>query len=218
VELVDWHPIWQFLVQALVAAGTLGLAVVTTVLVLKTKGMVEVSRRALEIGVRPLLADPRPAGPEAPEETLLFGAPGRISPSVRQGSIFWNSTKDGGVSHFSVAFENVGEGVAAIAAWRTEPELPGDVYASRKFVPVGSLLRINVSVLRGLPGAEPFADQWWAMGGIDVVVDYSDTCGGELLTSIAAIRQYATQGPFVQEITVRRKSDGQLLAAGRSSY
>jgi hypothetical protein len=206
------------MVQALVAAGTIGLAAVTLALVLKTKGMVEVSRRALEVGVRPFLADPRPIGPETLKETLAFGAPGRISPSVPHGSIFWNSTEDGGVSHFSIAFENVGAGTAAITAWRTEPKLPGNVYASRKFAPVGSLLRINVSVLIGLPGAEMFANHWWAMNGIKTVVDHSDTCGGELLTSTAYISQCATQGPFVQEITVHRKSDGQLLAAGRSSY
>jgi hypothetical protein len=215
---MTWHPGWQLLVEILVAVGTLGLAGVTLGLVIKTKGMVDVSRVAFELSVRPFLADPRPAESRTQQETILFGAPGRISPSVPYGSLFWDRGVGGGVDHFSVAFENVGTGVAAILGWRTEPALPGDIYASRKFVPVGSLLRINVSVLHGLPGAERFVDQWWAMEGVEVIVEYSDTSGGEVLTSTASIRQYATQGPFVQQIALRRKSDGKLLAEGRSSY
>ncbi len=56
------------------------------------------------------------------------------------------------------------------------------------------------------------------MDGIDVIVDYTDTNGGEVLTSTATIRQYATQGPTVQQIEITRKSDGQVLATGASSY
>lgn len=215
---MGWHPGWTFAVQALVAAGTLGLAAVTLVLVLKTKGMVDVSRKALEVGVRPLLADPRPSSPGAPDEQILFGAPGRISPTVPYGRLYWDTDEDGGVSHFSLAFENVGAGVAAISGARTEPPIPGEIYISRKFVPVGALLRLNVSIQRILPGGERFKDQWWAMEGINVSVDYSDVAGGEVLTSTASIREFAVQGPFVQEITVRRASSGEVLARGRSSY
>lgn len=215
---MTWHPAWQFVAEILVAPGTLGLAGATLALVSKSRGMMQVSQRALEAGVRPLLADPQFVDASRPDETLLFGAPGRISPSVPYGSLFHDQMADGGVSHFSVAFENVGSGVAAIHGWRTEPNLPGDVYASRKFVPVGSLLRINVSVLRGMPGAERFDDQWWAMDGIDIIVEYSDTYGGHTLISTASIRQYATQGPFVQGITVQKVTDGVVIASGTSSY
>lgn len=69
-----------------------------------------------------------------------------------------------------------------------------------------------------MPGAERFKDQWWAMEGIDVIVDYTDTDGGEVLTSTATIRQYATQGPTVQQMVITRKSDGQVLATGKSSF
>jgi hypothetical protein len=173
----------------------------------------------LNLGIRPLLADPRPAGfSDIQEEQLLFGAPGRISPTVPWGKLWWDRQPDGSVSHFSVAFENIGSGPAAIVAWRTTPGFNGDVYVSRKFVPVGSLLRVNVSVLTAMPGAERFKDHWWAMEGIEVIIDYTDTNGGEILTSTASIRQYATQGPTVQQIEITRKSDGQVLATGKSSY
>jgi hypothetical protein len=89
---------------------------------------------------------------------------------------------------------------------------------SRKFVPIGSLLRVNVSINLGMPQSDRFKSQWWAVDGIDVSVDYKDTNGGELFTSTATIRQYATQGPTVQQITITRKSDGYMLATGESSY
>ena len=218
-EGMQWHPGWEFTVQVLVALGTLGLAAVTLALVLKTKGMVEVTQSTFRVGIRPLLADPRPPGfAETQEEKLLFGPPGRISPTVAWGKLWYEAADDGSVRHFSVAFENVGAGSAAIVACRTVPELPGSIHVSRKFVPIGTLLRVNVSVHAEMQGGEPFRDQWWAMGGISVMVDYTDTDGGETLMSTAIIRQYATQGPFVQEITITRKSDGRVLATGQSSY
>lgn len=234
-DTAGWHPGWAFVVQLLVALGTLGLAGVTVALVVKTKGMVEVSkdavvvsRNALEVGIRPLLADPRPHRQDDRDETILFGAPGRISPTVQRGSFFSNFIYDfnhegvtpKGGSHFSVAFENIGQGPAAISAWRTEPEFPGDVYVSRKFVPVGEIVRVNVSVLRGNPETARFDNFQWATGwgdqeAIKIIVEYSDTAGGETLVSTATLQQYATQGPFVKSITVHRKSDGTQLALGR---
>ena len=216
---MEWHPGWQFVVELLVAVGTLSLAAATLFLVIRTSGIVDVSERALSVGLRPLLADPRPAAfSDSQQEQLLFGAPGRISPTVPWGRLWWDHLPDGSVPHFSVAFENGGSGPAAIVGWRTTPGFGGDVYVSRKFVPVGSLLRVNVSVQTAIPDAERFKDQWWAMEGIDVTVDYTDTDGGEVLTSTATIWQYATQGPTVQQMVITRKSDGQVLATGKSSY
>jgi hypothetical protein len=104
-----WHPGWQFVVELLVAVGTLSLAAVTFSLVRRTAGMVDVSERALSVGIRPLLADPRPAGfSDFQDEQLLFGAPGRISPTVPWGQLWWQSNSDGSVPYFSVAFENIG--------------------------------------------------------------------------------------------------------------
>jgi hypothetical protein len=217
---MQWHPGWEFTVQVLVALGTLGLAAVTLALVLKTKGMVETTEYAFRVSIRPLLADPKPAGfTETQDERLLFGPPGRISPVVQWGKLWWESSEDDrSVRHFSVAFENIGTGPAAVVACRTIPEIPGSLSLSRKFVPVGTLLRVNVSVHPEMPGGEPFKDQWWAMGKISVAVDYTDTDGGELFTSTAVIGQYATQGPFVEKITITRDSDGSVLATGESSY
>jgi hypothetical protein len=214
---MQWHPGWQFVVELLVALGTLSLAAVTLFLALRTARMVHVSERTLSGGIRPLLADPTPAGPDTQDEQLLFGAPGRISPTVPWGKVWWESNPDGSVYHFSVAFENIGSGPAAIVAWRTSLNA-GEVYVSRKFVPVGSLLRVNVSLLLTGPDVDRFKSQWWAMKGINVIVDYTDTNGGEVLTSTATIRQHVTQGPTVQQITIARKSDGRVLATGESSY
>jgi hypothetical protein len=214
---MTWHPAWELAIQILVALGTLSLAVVTLALVLKTRGMVEVAQSQLELGIRPLLVDPSPRLEDEPPERLLFGAPGRISPSVPAGELFWQENGTGGVSHFSVAFENLGSGIAAVRAWRTNPLIPGNVYVSRNFVPVGTLLRVNISVLPG-PMAERFKDHWWAIDGIDVEVDYTSMSDGEILTSVASIKQYATQGPFVQEVKVFRQSDGRVIAEGRGSY
>ncbi|MDG7000321.1 MAG: hypothetical protein JRN15_14555 [Nitrososphaerota archaeon] len=213
-----WHPAWIFAVDVLVAAGTLGLAAITFMLSLKTKEMAEASRKASQLSVQPLLADPRLPISEASEEQILFGAPGRISPKVPYGKLFYHKDKDGRVSHFSLAFENIGAGTAAIHSAKVEPPIPGDIYISRKFVPVGSLLRVNVSVLPGLPGSKQFEGHWWAMEGIEISVDYSDVAGGETLTSTASIRQYAVQDPFVREITIRRAASGEILAIGQSSY
>lgn len=213
-----WHPAWTFGVELLVAAGTLSLAAVTLVLALKTKGMVDVSRRALQVSVQPLLADPRPPNPGTPDEHIQFGAPGRISTTAPYGKLYWWQDKDGEVTHFSLAFENIGAGTAAIHGARIEPPIPGDIYISRKFVPVGALLRLNISILQDLPGSEQFKNHWWAMKGIEVSVDYSDVAGGGSLTSTASIRQFATQCPFVQEITVRRTASGEVIARGQSSY
>jgi hypothetical protein len=218
-SMSEWHPAWAFFVQVMVALGTLGLAVATVILALKTRGMERVAQEALEVGARPLLVDPSPSQSSKATERLQFGAPGRISPDVPYGQLWYQlDERDHSCSHFSVAFENVGGGVAAIRAWRVTPSAPGDKYVSRKFVPVGALLRVNVSVLQHMPGSEQFSDGWWAMNGVSVEVDYTSTYGGEEFTSIAEIRQYATQGPFVQTITVKRKSDGAVLAEGRGLY
>ena len=128
---MQWHPGWQFVVELLVAVGTLSLAAVTLFLVIRTSGIVEVSERALSVGLRPLLADPRPAGfSDTQQEQLLFGAPDRISPTVPWGRLWWDHLPDGSVPHFSVAFENIGSGPAAIVGWRT---LSGGAARQRRF-------------------------------------------------------------------------------------
>ena len=229
-----WHPGWSFVIEALVAGGTLSLAGVTFVLATRTQGMetqtkkmaeatktaAEAQGEAIALSVRPFLADPSPRGFTSIDEELLFGAPGRISVRVQRGTFWSDDSDDGGIDHFSLAFENVGTGVAAIVDARTDPSFPGDVYVSRKFVPVGSLVRVNVSVLKHLSGTgtERFSTHWWAMDGISVIIEYTDTNGGDATSSRAEIRQYATQAPFVQEIIVSRLSDGMPLAIGKSSY
>jgi hypothetical protein len=212
-----WHPALLFTTEALVAAGTLSLAFGTFLLARRTSGMADAERRSLRLAVRPFLADPSPTKFTDVHEQLQFGAPGRISVEVRRGD-FWHEMSGPSGGHFSVAFENVGSGVAAVVSARVEPPLRGDVYVSRRFVPTGEIIRVNVSVL-DLPaeGKSPLG-QWWAMEGVDVLIEYSDTIGEARLLSRASIRQYATQGPFVQEITVSDLVEDKVLAVGRGSY
>ncbi len=91
---------------------------------------------------------------------------------------------------------------------------------SRKFVPVNEIVRVNISILADISDMERFKDQWWAMDGFAVSVEYADSDGRQRLVSRAEIRQYATQGPFVQEIAVfkmkgKRKEP---LVTGKGSY
>ena len=184
-----------------VTLATVVLAIVTAGLVVVTSLQVWLARSARDQVVRPLLADPmaRPKGEDP--ETIQFGAPGRATVSVPPGCLYFSEPGQGAFQ-FSVAFENIGTGVAIIHAAHTEPAFHGDVYVSRKFAPVGSLIRVNVSVLGGMVGSDRFADNWWAMDGISVIIDYTDASGRQRQSSRAEIRQYATQGPFVQHITV----------------
>jgi len=198
--------------------ATLILAALTLGLVGVTFLQVRLSRRSLDLSIRPLLVNPGPDRADEGTDRILFGAPGRISVDVPRGAFFHQG---GGAGNFylSTAFENIGAGAAAIIKARTEPNLPGQVYASRTFVPVGSMVRVNVSVLIGQPGTERFKDQWWAIDGLTIAVDYSDADGGQVLTSRAIIRQYATMGPHIEELTVSSGGNrGKVIAVGRGSY
>jgi hypothetical protein len=159
-----------------VTLATVVLAIVTAGLVVVTYFQVRLARSARDQAIRPLLADPMPRRAEDEPEMLLFGAPGRASVSVPQGHFYFSEAGTGSFQ-LSVAFENIGAGVAAILSAHTEPRFHGDVNVSRKFAPVGALVRVNVSVLGGTAGSERFADQWWAMDGISVIIDYTDASG-----------------------------------------
>jgi hypothetical protein len=178
--------------------------------------MEHVAKDALLVGVRPLLADPTLASDNS-AETLIFGAPGRISPDVPYGKLWFDFNEDGTLAHFSVPFENVGSGVAGVSSARVVPNPNGDVYVSRKFVPVGALLRVNVSVLHPNTDTEQFQSDRWAVNGVLVHVDYTSSYDGEKFTATADIRQYATQDPFVQSITIASK-DGTVVVSGQSLY
>jgi hypothetical protein len=200
-----------------VTVATLMLAALTAGLVVVTYLQGRLARRELELSIRPLLVNP---GHELADEGLdriLFGAPGRISVEVPRGELFYRGS---GSKNFylSVAFENIGAGAAAIIDARTEPSFPGQVYVSRTFVPVGSLVRVNVSVLVGEPGTERFENEWWAMDGPVVIVRYSDTNGGQVMVSRATIKQYATMGPHIEELTVCSGNGQRVIAHGRGSY
>jgi hypothetical protein len=200
-----------------VTTATLVLASVTGGLVLVTLFQVVLSRRALDQSIRPLLADPTRSQGDSDTEQILFGAPGRDSVAVHRGKFYLHRTTGG--LQLSVPFENVGAGVAAITGARTEPAA-GEAYISRGFVPVGGSVRINVSILLGLPTTKKFEDAGpWAYEGFSVIIDYTDARGKQKRSSRAEIRQYATQGPFVQSISVtERRWMQDVTTTGRVSY
>ncbi|WP_134438965.1 hypothetical protein [Methylacidiphilum caldifontis] len=173
----------------------------------------------LALSVRPLLVDPY-LGIDNPEkETVVFGAPGRATLKVPKGQLYFTPPGEG-TFYLSVAFQNVGPGIAAITKAYTEPEIPGEVKISRRFVPTDGLVRVNVSVLLGLAGTERFSTDWWAMGGLSLFVEYTDSTGEQRLASEAVIRQYATQGPFIEEVVVYElyRNRRRLISRGRGGY
>ncbi len=175
-----------------------------------------VASRAQELAIRPLLADPRPADPGAPTDFVQFGAPGRARIAIRPGSFYWKQEESS--FQLSISVENVGAGVAVIQGATMQPPAAGDIRVSRKLVPVGTLVRVSASILLGPPESEQFRGQWWAMDGVYVAIEYSDADGGQTLISRAEIRQYATQGPYIERIAIFHKGDVEPIVEGHSSY
>ena len=75
----------------LLAAITAGLVLVTSGLFLANITLVGITfwqvllnRRALDLSIRPLLAEPGPVDGDAPEEDVLFGVPGRMVVKARR--------------------------------------------------------------------------------------------------------------------------------------
>jgi hypothetical protein len=196
------------LLTLLVALGTFALAYVTW-----RQGRLSAS--SLDLSIRPFLADPSPS--KSGEEELQFGAPGRIMVRAPRGSLFYQGAGDGAF-FLSVAFENTGAGLAAIQGAELDVPVTGDVFTSRRFVPAGELVRVNVSILTEIEGAERFRDQWWAMEGLAVSIHYTDANGRQPMVSRATIRQAATRGPWVEEISVSRVGSHQPITVGRGSY
>lgn len=197
--------------------ATLVVALGTVVLALVTSRQVKLSRSALDLSIRPFLGDPAPSSGSEEMEDLLFGAPGRISVQVPRGAFFYRG-EGSGVFNLSVAFQNLGTGLAAVAGAEVDTGIAADVYVSRRFVPAGSIVRVNVSVGTSFPGNERFDDQWWAMEGLAVTIRYSDANGRQRLISRATIEQAATRLPYVAQIDVFREGEARPLVTGRGSY
>lgn len=183
--------------------ATLIVAAVTGGLVLVTLSQVLLSRRALDQSIRPLLADPTRSQDDSDTEKILFGAPGRDSPDVVRGRFYLHRTSE--MLQLSIPFENVGAGVAVITGAHTEPG-SGECKISRGFVPVGATVRINISILLGMEKTKIFESKGsWAYDGFKVIIEYTDARGKQSRTTTAEIRQYATQGPFVQHVSVQER-------------
>jgi len=150
-------------------------------------------------------------------EQLNFGAPGRITVEVPHGEIFYR-LEPSGVFHISVAFENIGAGVAAIIGAETVPAVPGEIRVSRHFVPVDATVRVIISIQTSEPEGEPFRSQTWALKeAFAVLIHYTDASGQQTMTSRASIAQAATRAPWVREIAVFRAGQSTPIAIGGGS-
>jgi hypothetical protein len=194
--------------------ASLVIGAVTLLLVVATFRQGQLAHQSLARSIRPLLADAIEMGTEPAVEYVQFGAPGRDGVRVPPGSLYFDNA--GGKLQVSVPFRNIGAGVAVITGATTTRVEGGSVVVTRKFVPVGELVRVNVSLVVG-ESDDPLATQWWAMEGFNVSVDYSDAEGAQPLTSRAEIRQYATHGPFIERIAVFRKGETQPFVVGSAS-
>jgi hypothetical protein len=180
-----------------------------------TEEAASLALRGQDLGIRPLLADPRPAAAGTPDEQVQFGAPGRPVIAVPAGSFYFKREESS--FRLSVPFENVGAGVAVIQEIGMEPRGSGDLRGSRKLVPVGTTVRISASIpITG--DADAFASDYRAMEGVFVSISYTDADGGQPLLSRAEIRQYTTQGPFVEKIAVFHQGEETPFVEGRASY
>jgi hypothetical protein len=192
-----------------VAAVTLGLVIVTW----RQSGT---ARRALELSTRPLLADPAPVVRER-DEYLQFGAPYRRSVNVQENAFYLYDAD--GKFEVSVPFRNIGAGSAVITDATIEPGAPGDVLYSRKFVPPGEHVRVNISILLVTDDARDLLDAWSdGFGAFSVTIAYTDAEGGQKLLSRADIRGYATHGPFVERIAITRQGDAEPFAISGPSH
>lgn len=201
-----------------VTVATLVVAGVTALLALITFWQVRVTRSTLELSVRPLLANAK--FDPTRQEKLLFGAPGRISPEVPHGALFYESST-GDAFWLSVAFENIGSGPAAVSGAYVTPAIQASVHVSPTFVAVGEVLRVNFSILTSMPDNERFRDFWWAMDGLAVTVEYSDTNNGQRIRTTAHIQQAATQAPWIGSVTIEEKGwrgTWKLMARGHGNY
>lgn len=192
-----------------VALGTLALAAVTYQLAATGK-------KTLETSIRPLLVDPRPASATDRKDMIQFGPPGRRNLEAPRGQLSYETNAGGLV--VSIAFENVGAGVAAIEKAETDPSVLGTVFVSRKFVPVGEIVRVNVSILVGGDHGDRFAKDTWAMEDFAITISYTDAEGGQPCRSRASFRQFATQGPFVEKIEIFQDGNSLPVATGQGSY
>lgn len=193
------------------------LAFATMAMAVATYQQLGLTRYALDLNIRPLLADATVTDNDQRTELLQFGAPARQTVTVKWGTFYHHKLDGIGSLYLSVAFQNIGSGVAAIQSAGMEPSV-GEIKISRKFVPVGDMVRVNISILGGLKTTQRFASDWWATEGIEVWIRYTDARGRQTLMSRAAIRQYVTQGPFVQEISVHEGGGKGSTVTGRGTY
>jgi hypothetical protein len=186
------------------ALATLLLVAATMLVALAAFRQATLAKNALELSIRPLLADPEPVTSEQEVEWTTFGPPGRDSIRLGVGVFFYR--EDGGLVSFP--FRNIGSGAAVITNATTEPAINGSVYVARKFVPQGEHVRVNISrTPEGDHQSMPLA----------VLIHYTDAAGRQAMISRADVQQAATQGPWIETISVFKKGHFKPFAVGRST-
>ena len=187
-------------------AATLVLAAATLLLVLVTWRQTGYTRRAVELSLRPLLADDE-VRLDGLRESVTFGAPGRQTVSVAAGAMHYDDSGD--TLQVSLSLRNVGAGAALITGAGLEPAA-GDVQISQMLVPTSGRVRVNVSAhLTDLnPALTASVRQH---GHVAVVVDYTDASGSQPTRTRADIQVFATMGPVVESVSIHGPG-GKLLA------
>jgi hypothetical protein len=106
---------WATISSLATAGGTLILAVATFASVRSANRAARTAERALQVGLRPVLA---PSRLQDPAEKILFADDHWLT--VRGGEAVVESS--GGVVYLAIALRNVGMGLAVLRGWRLTPE------------------------------------------------------------------------------------------------
>jgi hypothetical protein len=184
--------------------ATFVVAGVTLALVLVTGVQVRLSRSAFQMTIRPLLAE-NPPRPEAPTEWVAFLAPPIGGVEIPEHEFYWSFDDDLKRTEVSVPFRNIGSGVAVVTSAAVQPVVEGAyITTSRKFVPPGEHVRVNVSAMANFP-SDPLPLHPY--GSFSVIIGYSDADGGQHLLSRADIHSDERHDPYVRQIAILRKGE-----------
>lgn len=168
------------------------------------------TRDAFMLSTRPLLADAPEEG--GPTECVQFGAPGRHQVNVSKHGFFFEKSYEGTLL-CSVPFRNIGAGVAVILDVSVTPTPLGEVFYTRKFVPDGAFVRVNICAHNDPSMADPLMEACKeGGGGFAVTITYSDADGRQKLITRANLQEYATSPMSVRQVAVLREGETEPFA------
>lgn len=191
-------PPWYAETVDVTGVGTLVLAAATLLLVVVTWRQTTYTRRAVQLSVRPLLADDE-VRLDGLRELVTFGAPERQTVSLAVGALHYDDTDD--TLQVSVSLRNVGTGAALISGARLDPEA-GDVQVSQMLVPPGGRMRVNASAHLSDMNKE-LTTSIRESGHVAVIVSYTDASGVQPTQTRADIQVFATMGPVLESVSLQ---------------